>query len=176
MKNLKGIAITSFLKGAFLAIGFGITSLLAVTITGTINTFTSGDILDSGKMNQNFTTLKTSLQSIDPQYPLAPESPTPSPTHKLWYDGRPIYRLVVDIGSLPNATTKNIAHGISTPFQVVSITGMVTNGTNQRTIPCSDTSSLANNIDVQVSNTTISVITGTNWNTYTGKVILEYIK
>ena len=34
-------------------------------------------------------------------------------TGNYWIDGKPIYRIVVDVGQLPNNTTKNVLHNIS---------------------------------------------------------------
>ena len=50
-------------------------------------------------------------------------------TGKTWIDGKPIYRKVVDIGALPNATTKTIAHGIANINNFTSITGIAYNST-----------------------------------------------
>lgn len=47
-----------------ITIGFLGTALLAVAVAGTVNTFVSGDQLDATKMNQNFTSLKTAIESI----------------------------------------------------------------------------------------------------------------
>lgn len=49
--------------GVGLSSGFVASALLAVTISGTINTFSSGDQLDSAKINENFASLRTSLSN-----------------------------------------------------------------------------------------------------------------
>jgi len=57
-----------FQKGFFQ--GFGMTTaimataVLGVTITGVINTFAPGEILTSAKLNENFTSLKTAIESV----------------------------------------------------------------------------------------------------------------
>jgi len=176
MNKIKEIATKSFLRGALFAAGLATTSLLAITISGTINTFVSGDILDSAKMNQNFASLKTAVESIDPQYVSQPEAFSPVPTHKRWIDGKPIFRLVVDLGSMPNNTTKNVGHGITGLTNVISITGMITNGTQYRTLPMV-TAGAPDTINVTVDASNVSVGTmSSNWITYSGKVILEYTK
>lgn len=54
-------------------------------------------------------------------------------TGKTWIDGKPIYRKVVNIGALPNATEKFVPHGISNLDIFTSISGYATS--NQTTIP-----------------------------------------
>ena len=40
-----------------------------------------------------------------------------------WIDGSPLYQKTVSCGALPNATTKNVAHGISNLSHVINIFG-----------------------------------------------------
>lgn len=40
-----------------------------------------------------------------------------------WTDGKPIYQKVVDIGALPNNTSKTVAHGISNVSTFISVIG-----------------------------------------------------
>ena len=61
---LKGIRIGF---GFFLGIGFS--SIFAVAVTGTFNSFTSGSLIRSADINTNFTTLKTAIESIDATIP-----------------------------------------------------------------------------------------------------------
>lgn len=61
---LKGVRIGF---GFFLGIGFS--SLFAVAVTGTFNSFTSGSLIRSADINTNFTTLKTAIESIDATIP-----------------------------------------------------------------------------------------------------------
>ncbi|MCB1173614.1 MAG: hypothetical protein KDK39_08620 [Leptospiraceae bacterium] len=57
-----------FSKGFFVGLGFAfaisITSLLAVTISGTINTFASGDVVSASKINENFSSLESAIKGI----------------------------------------------------------------------------------------------------------------
>lgn len=46
-------------------------------------------------------------------------STTETKTNKVWIDGKPIYRKVVNFGALPNNTTKSVAHNISNMETVV---------------------------------------------------------
>ncbi len=47
-----------------IAIGLGMTGLLAVAVTGTFNSFTSGAVIKSSEVNTNFATLKTAVETI----------------------------------------------------------------------------------------------------------------
>lgn len=49
---------------AGISLGFLTSALLAVTISGTINTFATGDTLSSAKINENFASLKTAIEGI----------------------------------------------------------------------------------------------------------------
>ena len=52
-----------------------------------------------------------------------------------WIDGRNIYEKTVDCGALPNATTKEVAHGISNLDMVVDYEGMACNPTTVSCLP-----------------------------------------
>jgi microcystin-dependent protein len=56
----KGIKI-----GIGISIGFGFPTLLAVAVTGTFNSFTSGSLIRSSDINTNFATLKSAIEGID---------------------------------------------------------------------------------------------------------------
>ncbi|HMV41587.1 MAG TPA: tail fiber domain-containing protein [Leptospiraceae bacterium] len=64
----KQVIKESLFKGAFQGVGFllaiGVTTVLAVAVTGTINTFSSGGVIKSADINTNFTTLKTAIEGI----------------------------------------------------------------------------------------------------------------
>ncbi|MBP7282677.1 MAG: tail fiber domain-containing protein [Leptospiraceae bacterium] len=53
-----------FARGFAIALGLTAGALLSVAVTGTVNTFNSGDSLTSSLMNQNFTSLKTAIEGI----------------------------------------------------------------------------------------------------------------
>ena len=61
----------SFQKGSFWGLGFVsvalVSSLVAATVTGVMNTFTSGEVLTAAKLNENFNSLKSAVDSI-PSY------------------------------------------------------------------------------------------------------------
>lgn len=68
-KNLHRRLRISFLHGLFFALGTISLSLFAVAVTGTINTFTSGQVIRASDINTNFATLKATIESIDATIP-----------------------------------------------------------------------------------------------------------
>ncbi len=60
---LKGLTF-----GSMATVGLISTSLLAVTVAGTWNTFANGEIIDATRFNENFTALKTAVESIPNWY------------------------------------------------------------------------------------------------------------
>ena len=96
-----------------------------------------------------------------------------------WTDGKPIFRKVVDLGSMPNATTKNVAHSISNLDKVIAIRGMCTNGTTTFPLPYAMALTYATNeydFSIYVNATNIVIATGTNRSSYSGFAIIDYTK
>ncbi len=62
------IDLAGFKKGISIGLGIILTlvtsAVLAVAVTGTINTFSSGGVVDATQMNTNFTSLKTAIEGI----------------------------------------------------------------------------------------------------------------
>lgn len=102
-------------------------------------------------------------------------STTEEDTGTKWIDGKSIYRKTVNIGSLPNATTKTITHNISGFGLLVKLEGCFTNGTNSGSLPYSATTT-AKAVQVYTDATNITVITGEDRSTYSGYVTLYYTK
>lgn len=100
-------------------------------------------------------------------------------TGATWIDGKPIYRKVVEIGVLPNATTKTVAHGISNLGRVIHLYGTFVNSPYKwATIPWASTgASTGNNISCELDSSDVKVTTGVDRtmddNCY---VIIEYTK
>jgi len=95
---------------------------------------------------------------------------------------RQVYRTVVNFGTLPNTGTTNVAHGITFPNpNTVSFTRIYGAATDQAggsylPLPYASTV-LANNIELSVDNTNVSITTGADQTAYTiCYVVLEYIK
>jgi hypothetical protein len=95
---------------------------------------------------------------------------------------RPIYRMTVNFGALPNTATKSVAHGITgiaAPWSFTRIYGTASDTTAQTYIPIpyASTTALANNIEITVDATNVNIITAANYSAYdTTYVILEYVK
>lgn len=93
---------------------------------------------------------------------------------------RQVYRCVINFGALPNTTSKSVAHGItitaSTTF--TRIYGAASDTTDLEYIPLPYSSpTAANNIEVDVSSTDVTVTTGANVSNYNiSYIILEYIQ
>lgn len=100
-------------------------------------------------------------------------STTPKATGETWIDGSPIRRIVVDTGTLPNATTTTTAHGI-TFTNIIHIGGWGTDGSLWIPIPYVHESTAY--VKVYVDATNINLKTGANLSTYTTSyVILDYV-
>lgn len=99
-----------------------------------------------------------------------PQSPTP----------RQAYRLLINFGALPNATTKSVAHGLTlqSNWSVTRIYGAATNpSTSFIPIPYASATDVAHNIELNMDATNINIITGSDYSAYTTcYVIVEYLK
>lgn len=92
-----------------------------------------------------------------------------------WIDGSTIYEKTVDIGNLPNATSKSVAHGITNLDKVISIEGFARGGNNRVPLPYVATVS-TNNVAVSANNTNIAITAGGDSSSYSGYVTLRYTK
>lgn len=92
-----------------------------------------------------------------------------------WINGKPIYRKIVDIGVLPNATGKSVNHGISSLESVVRTYGMAEGPSSQLPLPFVSVSS-NKCIQLAILGTTIDINTGVDRSAYIGWVAIEYTK
>lgn len=95
-------------------------------------------------------------------------------TGKYWIDGKKIYRKVIDIGSLPNSTTKNVSHGIISFENITQISGFADDNINFVNLPY--TTSALKTIEIKANSTNIVIITNFDFSTYSGYAIIEYTK
>lgn len=95
-------------------------------------------------------------------------------TGQTWIDGRPIYRYVRDIGSLPNAGTKTLELGFSYR-EIVEMRGVIRNGLETRALPYNDITS-TQDIEFRASNTDFAIQTAINYGSWQGYAIFEYTK
>ena len=96
-----------------------------------------------------------------------------------WIDGSPVYEKVVDLGALPNSTTKNVAHSISNLGLIISA-DFVAKDTSGQYIQMPFTVVQSGYFNYQVSiyltDTNIVIETGSNRGAYSGFAILRYTK
>ena len=94
----------------------------------------------------------------------------------VWIDGKTLYEKTVNIGALPNATTKVTAHGISNLSWIESMRGVCFGSSTYLPLPFIDNSALTNNIRIDANQTNISVRTSGNYSAFSGYVTLRYTK
>ena len=88
-----------------------------------------------------------------------------------WIDGKPIYRKVVDVGTLPNATSKTVLHNIQNLDSVVNLKLIAKDNINN--IVCNFGGT---NLSVYIDVTNIIITSNNNFTGYSGYVIIEYTK
>ena len=89
--------------------------------------------------------------------------------------GQPVYRKVVDVGALPNATTKTVSHGLDVS-RIVSIGGIATNGSSYINLPHVNTAAVGNGVNLNINGADVSLTTGINFSSYKGFVFIEYTR
>jgi len=93
---------------------------------------------------------------------------------------RPVFRLVVNFGALPNAGTKTMPHGLTFTSGCTLTRAYAaasdTTGLNYIPIPYASPT-LANNIELSVDATNVTIVTGSNRSAFNiCYVIVEYLK
>ncbi len=91
------------------------------------------------------------------------------------FNGEPTFRKVIALGSLPNATTGTVAHGITSLTAVVSVLGSADDATDQLPLPFVDAQAIGSGISIEVDDTNINIDAGSvNRSTWTGRLVIEY--
>lgn len=104
-------------------------------------------------------------------------STTEKKTNETWIDSKPIYRKVVNFGTLPNTTTKSVSHGITNYAKMVSIKGIAINQGAGNTIPLPYVVTNGEICQLYVKNENVIVVSNSDYSEYTqAYVILEYTK
>lgn len=98
-----------------------------------------------------------------------------------WVDGKTIYRKTIDIGALPNATTKTVAHGITSIGTVIDAKGSALRSTDSvwfliPNVPNPLVGNVNVGIGITVSSSSIEISTGVDRTDMTGYVTLWYTK
>ena len=97
-------------------------------------------------------------------------------TGKNWVDGKRIYRKVIDTGAMPNTTVKNVAHGITTIENLISISCIAYDGTSYKVWPNAHTTDIYN-LYILVNATNVRIESWANESSFTvSKTVLEYTK
>lgn len=91
--------------------------------------------------------------------------------------GKPLYRKVIDVGALPDDTTKLVAHNITNIDYIVRFYGTAM-GSNNHTLPLPHVNPKTPNYGIllQVSRTNVEIETGHARSDYSGYVTIEYTK
>lgn len=102
------------------------------------------------------------------------------PTGEAWTDKKQIYNKTVVV-TLPNAGTTTTAHGITNIGTVIDYRGRAQPATwsgagSSIVLPYVDSALKANDIQVDVTATSIRIISGANYSTYSGSVTIWYTK
>lgn len=97
-------------------------------------------------------------------------------TGNLWIDGKMVYRKTVNIGSLPNNTVKNVAHGVTGLERLVRLYGSAGTGTVHVPLPFVSSTSLAAAMAINLNGANIDITTGSDRTAFSGYVTIEYTK
>ena len=98
-------------------------------------------------------------------------------TGMIWFDGKKIYRKVIDCGALPNNSIKNVPMNITNLNQITDLTVTTTNPVENVTIQLSFANIGGSSIEAYRRGDNISLITNADWSAYTKTfAILEYTK
>ena len=89
-----------------------------------------------------------------------------------WVDGKSIYKKTISIGALPNNTTKNVAHGITSIDKIINWTGASTNTLNNQAILLPSPANAT--FTVAVNNTNIVITTTSDRSGYSYSYITLY--
>ena len=94
-----------------------------------------------------------------------------------WINGSTLYEKTVEFGTLPNATTKNVAHGISSPSIIFLMNGYArSNAGTILPIPHFSPIAITYGIGISIDNTNISIFTAEDRSAYTGYITIRYTK
>lgn len=98
-------------------------------------------------------------------------------TGTTWINGSKIYKKTVNFGSLPNNTSKSVAHGISNINQIVRIEGYAFGTSGDITpLPYASVTSLGYMITLTANRANVNIHTGEDRSGLTGYITLYYTK
>lgn len=95
-------------------------------------------------------------------------------TGKVWHDGSPILRKVVDMGALLDTGSKQVAHGITGLARVISLSAIAVNATpTWRHVPYV-TGTAIDSLTLEINATVVAIISYADWTDHTAQVVIEY--
>lgn len=97
----------------------------------------------------------------------------------LWKDSKPLYQKTIDCGTLPNATTKTVAHGVSNIEHIHILDANAKNTTTGLTLPLPyiSTTNINQTVKVYCNDTNIYLETAIDYSAYTkSNVTIQYTK
>lgn len=148
--------------------------LTNAVVDGTISTNSIADgAVTTAKIDSNaVTAAKIDLSTLSGNY-----STSEVDTGFTWTNGSAIYKKTVDIGALPNATTKSVAHNISNFGVPVKLEGMcISNAGSGYPMNGARPSNNTLTVSAYVTTTNVVVETGSDRSDWTGYATIYYTK
>lgn len=95
-----------------------------------------------------------------------------------WVDGKPVYQKTIDFGTLPNATNKGVAHGITNLDRIIDIFGNYSGEGYYGTIPnpMEHKDGTDYTMRVYCNSTEVRVATNADCTPYSAYITLQYTK
>lgn len=146
--------------------------------------YISGSVYsDSGFAAINYTVRPTNTSVLycikyQPTYFLTEAHTYSYEEHRVgtWVDGKPLYEKTVNFGSLPNATTKEVPHGIENVSVIWVYDGFVFGEADSTPVSLPSTFGIASNWSVSVDVDAITFFTGMDRTSKNAIVTLRYTK
>lgn len=102
---------------------------------------------------------------------------TEQATGGTWTDGKTIYKKTINLGAMPNNTTKNVAHNISNFSRLVKIESILTRANGSfYPLPFASNSAVADQIEIGVDSTNVIISTKINWSASSAVATIYYTK
>jgi hypothetical protein len=141
------------------------------------NKCTSGNMNEiKSVVNGNATELDTTTSNLSN---MGSYSTTEVNTHQTWIDGKTIYRKVIDIGTLTNATAKTVNHNILNIDKIIYQYAIACDSNGMTySIPHVASPNMSSNMTMALRSNKewVQVYCSANMSSYTGYYILEYTK
>lgn len=97
-------------------------------------------------------------------------------SNKVWINNKIIWRKIVNVGQLPNGTTKTIPHEISNVENIINVFGFAQQNTATNVVPMPFANASNSIVGIQSDTSDIRITCVGNWTTYSGIAIVEYTK